>query len=248
MNSEMQYPCNKIELEQSYELLLHAYGPQGWWPILSKRNSGSYDSYGYHPSKPGTPNKEDIFEIAVGAVLTQNTAWRNVVTAMESMMAKKVLSTERISALRAEELADCIKASGYYNQKAKKVKLLASRFIRSSWDSKEPSREELLALWGIGMETADSILLYGYGKPVFVVDAYTKRLLYRLGCIRENTPYEKVRSLAESSLKLTFGEEGISRVFSEFHALIVRHGKTFCGKIPKCETCILSRKRQNGHI
>lgn len=239
-----KYPCRKITVNEVFTTLLRRYGPQGWWPILSKRNRGPYDSYGYHPNASKKPERKNIFEVALGAVLTQNTAWRNVITAMERMLETHVFSPEEVLRLREDALAECIRPSGYYNQKAKKLKILASAFIRNSWETNIPSRGELLELWGIGRETADSILLYAYGEPIFVVDAYTKRLFYRLGYIQEATTYDEVRNFTQDSLKRVFGETGIAGVFNEFHALIVYHGKVSCRKVPTCETCILHTSRE----
>jgi endonuclease III related protein len=191
---------NKIET--IYNLLLKHYGKQGWWPIQREYS--------------GDPPKDDnqIFEICLGAILTQNTSWKNVEKALNNL----TITKEYINSLTDEELKEKIKPAGYYNQKTRKIR----EFLKT----KVTTREKLLEVWGIGPETADSILLYAYNQPYFVVDAYTKRIFQRLG-YKENT-YEELQSLFTNK-----------DTFKEYHALIVEHCKQHCLKKPKCENCPL---------
>jgi endonuclease-3 related protein len=193
-----------------YESLLRAYGPQHWWPV----------SGGFRPAE---------WEIEVGAVLAQNTAWTNAEKALRNLAGAGI--TSRRSLLRAEPgaLAALIRPSGCFNQKARKLRTLASSGGRSS-------REALLSLWGIGPETADSVLLYARGKPFFVVDAYTRRLFSRLGLITGREGYDAIRSLFEQGLPKDVA------LYREFHALIVRHGKERCRKRPLCQGCPLESR------
>lgn len=212
-------------IKQVYETLLRRYGSQGWWPILNtKSNSSVYDK--------DFPKREryqdEKFEICVGAILAQNTAWKNVEKALYNLKTKKLLSKEKLETINLKILADLIKPSGYYNQKAKKIKEVI-KFLKSG---KEINRENLLAVWGVGPETADSMLLYAYNKPVFVIDAYTKRIMNRLG-FKENT-YDRLQRLFMENLPKDV------RLYNEYHALLVRLGKEFCKKKPVCEGCPLN--------
>ena len=190
-----------------YETLLKHFGPQGWWPM---QNGFS------------TPE----WEVCVGAILTQNTSWSNVEKALGNLKNEGILNKEDIKKICTEKLAELIRPAGYYNQKSRKLKMLASF-------NGGVSRNSLLGIWGIGRETADSILLYAYGKPCFVVDAYTKRIFSRLGLVREDSDYESVRKYFESGLPKN------PDIYKEFHALIVRLGKDFCRKKPSCSGCPL---------
>ena len=136
-----------------------------------------------------------------------------------------------------DELADAIRPSGYYNQKAKKIKILTGYLLEGGFleEGNTPDRDNLLGLWGIGEETADSILLYGYNVPLFVVDAYTKRLFGRIGILISSENYKKTAGVFTSRL------EEDSLVYQEYHALIVRHGKEHCRKKPVCEGCVLQK-------
>lgn len=185
---------------QSYKELLKKYGQQGWWPIQGKYHLGDFS----YPK-----NDKQRFEICLGAILTQNTAWKNVEKALKNL---KGITPKRLIAMKDDDLKTAIRPAGYYNQKAKKLKIFVEFFI--DLNGKTPSREDLLSLWGIGPETADSILLYAYNIPTFVVDTYTKRL-FKL----ENRSYEEVKKLFESKLSSDH------KLFQEFHALIVEHAK-----------------------
>ena len=200
-----------------YEKLYRRYGPQRWWP------------------------GDGPFETMVGAILTQNTAWTNVDKALANLKAAGALSPEAIRAMPEEELAEVIRPSGYYKTKARKLKSLASYlaghgddFARwSSRDAKE-LRVELLGVHGIGPETADDIVLYAAGLPSFVIDAYTQRILVRLGIAPSGRSYSAFQELFESNLPAD------AVLFNEYHALLDRHATQTCLKRqPRCAGCCL---------
>ncbi|ADN01430.1 endonuclease III domain-containing protein [Spirochaeta thermophila] len=214
-----------------YDILFSWYGPQGWWPLLSKAGTPGYDDEGYHPGIYEVPDGMGAFEIAVGAVLVQNTAWTNARRALAVLLERSLCSPERILGLEEEALARLIRPCGYYTLKARRLAHLARFFL--SCDGL-PERNALLGVWGVGRETADSILLYGYGVPVFVVDAYTRRIFSRLGLLAsDDTPYEEVRSAVEEAVPPDHV------CYNEFHALLVEHAKRFCRKRPLCGECPL---------
>lgn len=221
-----------------YKALLNEYGPQGWWPLTRK---GSLIPE-HRGEKPDSEKKR--FEIIIGAILTQNTAWKNVEKAIANLNKEGVLSKEKIRILSEKELAELIRPSGYYNQKARKIKEVI-KFLDSKKEiKKEMNRKNLLSLWGIGPETADSILLYAYEQPFFVVDAYTRRISSRLGWCEENVSYEELQGLFHKSFS-TLEEKEKVKVFKEYHALLVEHAKRHCRKNPLstlCEKCLLRRK------
>lgn len=198
-----------------FESLLGAYGPQHWWP------------------------GDSPFEIMVGAVLTQNTAWTNVEKAMGRLHTAAALDPRTIDGMPSPELADLIRPAGYFNVKAGRLRHLC-RFVLESGGVEALAdietdllRRQLLAVHGVGPETADDILLYAFGRPVFVVDAYTRRLGQRMGLLGGDEDYETVRSLFEDAL----GAD--AALFNELHGLIVHHAKHVCRKRPCCEACCL---------
>lgn len=206
-----------------YQTLYNAFGCQNWWP-------------------GDTP-----FEIAVGAILTQNTNWGNVEKAINNLKKDKSLSAKAIYKMPDDRLAVLIKPAGYYNIKAKRLKSFINFLMNDYHGSmskmkKEDAnilREKLLSINGIGPETADSILLYALQKPVFVIDAYTKRVLSRHNIMDNNESYDEYQKLFHSSLKKDV------KLFNEYHALFVKVGKTFCkSKIPLCKECPLNLKIQ----
>jgi endonuclease III related protein len=207
-------------LDEYFNSLFTAFGPQHWWPGR-------------------TP-----FEVIVGAILTQNTSWTNVELAIRNLRAEGLLSFGGISRVTLRKLERLVRPSGYFRQKARKLKAFCE-FLGAAYGGSLRKmfaaqtivlREQLLGVWGIGPETADSILLYAGGHPVFVVDAYTKRMLGRHGWIGENAKYEDVRWIFERAFP------GDAQRFNEFHALIVRAGKNFCRKNdPDCGACPLGR-------
>ncbi|HOT97021.1 MAG TPA: endonuclease III domain-containing protein [bacterium] len=208
-----------------YHQLLACYGPQGWWPLLdppgeSPSQSGSRGVY--HPGNydlPATPGQR--FEICLGAILTQNTAWRSVEKALINLQQMKALRPEGLEAIDESLLKEAIRPSGYFNQKAKKIRTFARFFL--ALEERTPSREELLALWGIGPETADSMLLYAFKVPTFVVDAYTRRVLIAAGWIGGTESYDAIKSMFENQLPRDLA------LFQEYHALLVEHAKNLRG-------------------
>ncbi len=199
------------ELYELYNTLLAAYGQRNWWPAK-------------------TP-----FEMMTGAILTQNTTWTNVEKALANVGDR--LSPAFIAGIQTEELAQLIRSSGYYNQKALKLKALTRWYEKYEYSVEkaaagdgEALRTELLAVKGIGRETADSILLYALGKPFFVVDTYTKRLLHRIGYDIPAT-YDGLRLQIEENLPREV------YLYGEFHGLIVEHAKRHCKKQPVCTGC-----------
>lgn len=178
----------------------------------------------------------------MGAILTQSTAWTNVEKAIANLRAANMLSVEAIEAVPLPRLARLIRPAGYFRQKGKKLKAFV-RFLRSEFGGSlermfelptEELREELLRVYGIGPETADSILLYAGAHPVFVVDAYTKRILQRHGWASEKSGYEEIRSLFEARLPRD------ARLFNEYHALLVQVGKNWCRRTEmRCDGCPL---------
>ncbi len=196
-----------------------ALGPMNWWPAR-------------------TP-----FEVVLGAILAQNTAWTNVERAIANLRAAKMLTPSAISAVRLSRLAVLIRPSGYFRQKARKLKAFVQFLdkeyagsLKRMFDTPTaPLREQLLSVHGIGPETADSILLYAGNHPVFVVDAYTHRIFGRHGITDGKPAYENVRTLFEDMLPRD------TQLFNEFHALIVNTGKNWCRKKdPRCTECPLA--------
>jgi endonuclease-3 related protein len=177
----------------------------------------------------------------VGAILTQNTSWRNVEKAIQRLKGRGVLNPEGIHYLKKSQLTPLIKSSGYYRVKADRLKAFIN-FLYKEFDGDLERmdreklgelREKLLRVNGIGPETADSILLYGLKKPIFVVDAYTRRILSRHQIILEKASYEEIQKLFMDHLPLD------EKLFNEYHALLVYLGKTVCKKIPRCDLCPL---------
>jgi endonuclease-3 related protein len=200
-----------------YETLLSSFGPQGWWPA------------------------ETPFEVIVGAVLTQNTSWKNVERAIDNLKKAAVLSPSRLSKLTEKKLAKFIRSAGYYNVKAKRLKNVLT-FLNHEYggdlshmcsDPLAAAREKILAVKGIGPETADSILLYAAGKPIFVIDAYTRRVLSRHAIVTNGATYENIQTLFMQNLPHQLS------LFKEFHALFVRLAKTYCKATPVCRGCPL---------
>jgi endonuclease-3 related protein len=212
------------EIKKIYEILMGMYGPQGWWPVSDIEN-------GYHPGEYDFPkNEKQVFEICIGAILTQNTSWTNVQKAINNLKVKIDFTAEAVKSLDIDELSILIKPSGYFNQKAKKLKIFSEFIIQKN---SIPTREELLSLWGIGPETADSILLYAYSMPFFVIDAYTRRIFENLGLAKANMNYEDLRHLFEENLPKDI------IIYQEYHALLVEHAKRYYSKKPWGENCPL---------
>ncbi len=217
-----------------YNELFSAYGPQGWWPLPFRAGSGGFDARGYHPRDYRQPlSARGRLEIVMGAVLTQNTAWTNAEAALERLSAAGIDSPRALSSYGKERLARLITSSGYFNQKARKLKALVPVLQRRGVMSGKnpPSRAELLSVWGVGEETADSILLYAFRLPVFVVDAYTRRLLSRMGVIHGKEKYADIQALFHAALPAD------RELFNEYHALIVENAKRHCRSKPLCGGC-----------
>lgn len=212
---------NKIT--RIYNKLLYKFGKQNWWPVTSN-------------------NPE--FEIIIGAILTQNTSWKNVEKAIENLKKEELIDIKKINKINKNKLSRLIKSAGYFNQKAERLKIFMDyvdknyknnlkKFLKK--DIKN-MRKELLSIKGIGNETADSIILYAAEKPIFVIDAYTKRIFTRVGLIDENIGYEELQELFHDNLKKDY------RIFNEYHALLVELGKNICVKKPKCEICPINKE------
>jgi endonuclease-3 related protein len=202
-----------------YLAMLDALGPQGWWPGRTR------------------------FEVIVGAVLTQNTSWANVARAIQRLRGARALTPKALAALPQDRLAHLIRSSGYYNVKAGRVKRFLA-FLQDRYGlslarmfARRPSslRTELLAVPGIGPETADSILLYAGGVPIFVVDAYTRRILSRHSLIAPDATYDTLQALFMGALPPNAPR------YNEYHALLVAVGKTYCRPVPRCGACPLRR-------
>ncbi len=205
-------------LTDIYDRLFDCYGPQHWWP------------------------GETPFEVIIGAILTQSTAWTNVEKAIANLKSEGLLDAVSLDEIETEKLEMLIRPSGYYNAKAAKLKAFVERLNRE-YDSDlnrlfaldtESLRIELLSIHGIGPETADSILLYAAHRPVFVIDAYTKRIIGQLRLAPVSESYEAFQQLFMDRLPQD------EAMFNEYHALLVRHGKDVCRKTPKCESCCLA--------
>lgn len=208
------------------------YGPRGWWPIYSLSRGKSL----YRGKRPR--NSRERFEVCAGAVLTQSVAWTNVEKALHNLKAADLLTAESVLTSPHEKIAPLVRPAGYFNQKTKKLKALAAWFlergVKTSCMKKltlDEFRHELLAIKGVGPETADSILLYAWGRKTFVVDAYTKRIFSRLGIIDGTEDYETVRALFHKSFR------GEVKEYQEYHGLIVEHAKARCRTKPDCAGC-----------
>jgi len=244
---------NETEIRSYYRALYRAWGPQHWWPA------------------------ETRFEVIVGAYLTQNTAWTNVERALANLRAAGVLHLDGIRTLKLAKLERLIRPSGYFRQKAKRLKTFVA-FLDQQYAGSldhlfaQPTiqlREQLLGLNGVGPETADSILLYAGNHPVFVVDAYTRRILDRHGILLARVDYEEIREMFQRALRpladqepdssppLASGIRGAShapsamstatrtalvQVYNEMHGLIVGVGKHYCRKSQaRCDECPLQK-------
>jgi len=232
-----------------YRTVLQAWGGQDWWPARSR------------------------FEVIVGAYLTQNTAWANVERTLTNLRRAGVLSVEGIRRVPLRRLQRLVRPSGYFRQKARRLKVFVAHLDRRYGGSlrrmfarpTEELRQDLLALHGVGPETADSILLYAGGHPVFVVDAYTQRVLHRHGILPGKTSYEEVRALVEEALRqeppprvardcqagrhkfVVAGAPSAARAYNEYHALFVQLGKRHCLKAEaRCSGCPLERFLPHG--
>ncbi len=199
-------------LLEIYQILLAEFGPQHWWPA------------------------ETEFEVIVGALLTQQTRWENVEQAIANLKSESLLTPDALADADRDTIEECIRCTGFYRQKSERLQLLSRHFARNriSGILDKPAgalRAELLSLKGVGYETADSIILYAAHKPVFVIDAYTKRICE---CINVNGGYEALQRYFEGGLPRD------THLYQEFHALIVRYGKEYCTK-KRCDECIIAQ-------
>lgn len=209
-------------LQRIFAVLTEHYGPQNWWP------------------------GDSPFEIMVGAILTQNTAWSNVEKAIDALKQAGALCPDQLLHLPEQDVAGLIRSSGYFNVKARRLRNFCAWYQANgayeqlnNWSTHE-LREGLLQINGVGPETADDILLYAFDRPVFVIDAYTRRLFSRLGLLGHDLTYETLRREFENSL------ESDHQLFNEFHALIVIHAKDICKPRPACEQCCLITRCPHG--
>lgn len=221
------------KIYEMYKLLYKSYGPQGWWPFVES----GYDKGNYKFNK----TSDEIFEVALGTILGQNTTFRSVVKALENLKDLNALKHASIKELDPDILKLAIKPAGYFNQKAKYILEFISFY--ENLEARVPSRDELLSVLGIGEESADSILLYGYSQSEFKIDAYTKRVLLELGFIDERAKYRDMKDLMQKSIKeFVKDEEELVKVYQEYHALIVCHSKEFYSKKPYGVGCILKKR------
>jgi endonuclease-3 related protein len=210
-------------LRRMYTRLMKAYGPQQWWPAK-------------------TP-----LEVIVGAYLTQSTAWKSVERAIANLEAAGTLSVEGLRAIPEDELRALIRPSGYMVRKAASIKAFivfldekyAGSLAKLAAEPVDIARERLLALPGVGPETADAILLYALGQPAMVVDEYLRRVITRHGLLAEKARYAEIQQLAVAAFDNDAAAERAQH-FNEFHALIVEVGKQHCGRVPRCESCPLA--------
>ena len=207
------------QLTEIYQLLFDRFGPQYWWPGQTQ------------------------FEIITGAILAQNTNWANVERAIDNLKSAHLLTPERLHNIDVSKLAEFIRPAGYYNIKAKRLKNFLT-WLFNNYSGRlenlqnlgtDRLRTELLAVKGIGRETADSILLYAFNREIFVVDTYTARIAFRHRLIEPDADYEQLRELFQANLPQD------SKLFNEYHALLVRLGKEFCRPKPICADCPLEK-------
>ncbi len=211
-----------VTVQGLFDQLLSTYGEQHWWPAQ-------------------TP-----FEMMVGAILTQNTSWQNVERAIAGLRHAGLLEPDALAAAAVDGIEQSIRPAGYFRQKTQRLQLLARFYLDQGGVEAmcrvplPEMRARLLALHGVGPETADSILLYALNRPLFVIDTYTKRLMQRLGLVVENPRYDALQGYFHQRLPADVA------LFQEFHALIVAHGKTHCAARPSCSGCVLGQVCREG--
>jgi endonuclease-3 related protein len=224
MSQKTEHPDQRPD--RMFQTLLAAYGPQSWWPA------------------------ESVEETIIGAILTQNTSWNNVERVLAVLRQEELMDFNKLVEIKLEHLAGYIRSAGYYNQKAKRLQIFIQRLQAEHGSLSQldalPTRELrtwLLDVHGIGKETADSILLYAFSRPVFVVDAYTIRIFSRHHLIKETSGYDQVQAYIHKNMKPE------AQSYNEFHALLVRTGKECCRrKHPRCENCPLTGDKSRYNV
>jgi len=230
-----------------YKHLFRHFGPQGWWPTTPARGTRAR----YWPRRsPGSLTEREQLEVALGAILTQNTSWTNVEKSLEFLHQRAPFNVKSLLAIPIKTLEVLLYSSGYFRQKARRVRTFLSLLNRSYGGSLERlwggdlivARDRLLSFHGIGPETADSILLYAAGRPLFVVDAYTRRIGARWGVFKGNEPYAFIQRVFMSVLPSS------PELYGEYHALLVRLAKDFCRKTPHCPGCPVQKLCKKGKM
>ena len=217
MDPKQEMTTISVQLDEIYNRLWEAYGPQHWWPA------------------------DTVLEVMIGAILTQNTTWQSVEKAIANLKRNDLLSLAKLYALPPEQLARLIRPSGYFNLKAQRLKNLIELVAEVYGGSlelmgqaeTERLRNELLTVKGVGLETADSILLYAFRRPIFVVDGYTRRVYSRHCIIEQTARYQELQELVMDNMPSD------AYLFNEYHALLVRVGKLHCQSKPRCQGCPL---------
>ncbi len=232
--------AKQLTAEEVYRKLSVFFGRQNWWPVTEKG-----ETIPKPPMKKLTERQR--FEIAAGAILTQNTSWKNVLKAIIGLNREKLMDAKKIAATKNGRLASVIRSSGYYNQKAKKLKIFCNYLMKEHkgsinklFKNEKELRSELLGLHGIGRETADSIMLYAGGKPAFVIDAYARRIFSRIGMCSETTGYDELQQLVTGQIRKD------AKLYNQYHALLVTLGQKFCTKEPRCQGCPLLEMCRHG--
>lgn len=220
-----------------YEKLYKLYGPQGWWPLTdldSENLKKTGSTRGYHPLNYDLPKTENQkYEIILGSILTQNTAWTSAEKALWNLKNLNAINPNKLLALDDNVLKEAVRPAGFLNQKSVYLREISQFFL--SLQGTTPSRKEILKVKGVGNETADSILLYAYKKPEFVVDAYTKRIFSHLGLVDLNIKYMELKEFFQSNLPKDVA------LYNEYHALIVEHAKRYYQKKPHGAGCPLKK-------
>ena len=213
------------EIKLIYTKLYNHYGPQGWWPLLSRDISTKDVKMVNHPLKYDLPKtRNERYEIILGTILTQNTAWNSAEMALRNLNNLNAINPENLLDLDSETFKQAIRSAGFLNQKSVYITEITKFYI--GLDGKIPTRKELLEVKGVGNETADSILLYAFKQPEFVVDTYTKRIFSHINLIDYNDNYNKIKTLFETHLPRDM------IIYNEYHALIVEHAKKYYSRKP----------------
>ncbi len=236
-----------ISALQLYKKLFSEFGSQGWWPTFNKKTC----KIEYQKTLEKKFSEKELLEIFLGAILTQNTSWKNVEKALTNLSSENLIEVETLSSISKTKLVSIIKSAGYFNQKSERIILIA-KYLQKNYSGSlnklfskplQELRKELLSLKGIGFETADSILLYAAQKPVFVIDAYTKRVADCLQLFGGDFDYSNYGALQKEFEKAfqDLSEKEKVKTFNEFHALLVEFAKNLCQKKPLCEKCFLRK-------